>query len=424
MSHLNECADGESGSCAAATDGSAIRFFWPQRGRLHGLRSCPATAFGRWPARRAAVRFRPRESQIRTRWTSPGTSAVGPGLACNSGPFRRHARGSHATAGTHSCPIAGLKGRPCARCWVCGRCRGPHDLSDHRICRRRRCRPFRFPPVLERLHPRKISDLHFPWRAFLLLSCGSRSRQGDHPGLARIRGHARARCEIVDMTHPRAVLSALSIGEIHVWTARLVDQHHATADLLRILSRKERERAAQFAFERDRMRFIQAHGVMRQRLSNYCDADAATLTFARNHHGKPHLIARANGPNLQFSVSHSSNCCMLAVRLDHSIGIDVEKVRDLPRAMNIVRSYFTPAESQALAALRGTAGGDAFFALWTHKEATVKGSGISLAAHLGRIEFDLDPVGGVRLVAWDGDQSVAQKWSIVRLDAQLGYVAA
>ena len=217
---------------------------------------------------------------------------------------------------------------------------------------------------------------------------------------------------------------ALSIGEIHVWAARLVDGHDATADLLRTLSREERAQAAQFAFERDRMRFIQAHGVVRRILSIYCDADPATLTFARNHHGKPYLIARANRPNLQFSVSHSSNCCMLAVRFDHPIGIDVEKVRDLPRAIDIVRSYFTPAESKALSALQGMAQRDAFFALWTHKEATVKGLGISLAAHLGRIEFDLDPIGGLRLVAWDGDQSVARKWSIVRLDPQPGYVAA
>jgi 4'-phosphopantetheinyl transferase len=226
------------------------------------------------------------------------------------------------------------------------------------------------------------------------------------------------------MTHPCVDRPALSIGEIHVWTARLVDEHRATADLLPILSREERAQAAQFSFERDRVRFIQAHGVVRQILSNYSGADAATLTFARNRHGKPYLIARVNASNLQFSVSRSSNCCMLAVRLDHSIGIDVEKVRDLPRAIDMVQSYFTSAESKALSALRGAVRRDAFFALWTHKEATVKGLGISLAAHLGRIEFDLDPAGGLRLVAWDGDQSVTQKWSVVRLDPAPGYVAA
>jgi 4'-phosphopantetheinyl transferase len=226
------------------------------------------------------------------------------------------------------------------------------------------------------------------------------------------------------VSNPCADRPPLSIDEVHVWTARLADQRHATTDLLRILSREERAQAAQFSFECDRMRFIQAHGIARQILSNYCNADAAALTFARNHHGKPYLIPQSNGPNLQFSVSHSGNCCMLAVRFDHPIGIDVEKVRDLPQAIDVVQSYFTPAESRDLTALRGTARRDAFFALWTHKEATVKGLGISLAAHLGRIEFGLDPIGGPQLVAWDGDPSVAQKWSFVRLDPAPGYVAA
>ena len=226
------------------------------------------------------------------------------------------------------------------------------------------------------------------------------------------------------MCNPCVDRPALSIGEIHVWTAHLVDEYRATADLLAILSGEESAQAAQFSFERDRMRFIQAHGIVRQILSNYLDADAATLVFARTHHGKPYLIPRANDPHLEFSVSRSSNCCMLAVQLDHSIGIDIEKVRDLPQAIDIVQSYFTPVESKALSALRGAARRDAFFALWTHKEAMVKGLGISLAAHLGRIEFDLDPIGGLRLVAWDRDQSVAQKWSVVRLDPAPGYVAA
>src|SRR5262249_8255557 len=128
--------------------------------------------------------------------------------------------------------------------------------------------------------------------------------------------------------------------------------------------------------------------------------------------------------NLQFSVSHSGNCCMLAVRLDHSIGIDVEKVRDLPRAMDIVRSYFTPAESKALAALPGTARRDSFFAFGAPRGAAVTRLGLGRAPPLGRTPFDLAPAGGPRLAAWDGDQSVPQNWSIVRLDPQPGYVAA
>jgi 4'-phosphopantetheinyl transferase len=226
------------------------------------------------------------------------------------------------------------------------------------------------------------------------------------------------------MRHLCVHRSDLLVDEVHVWVARLPDDHHATADLLRILDQEERARAAQFSFDRDRMRFIQAHGMVRQILAGYSDEDATTLTLARNKYGKPYLIPRTNGPNLQFSVSHSGDCCVLAVRLDHAVGIDVEQLRDLPEGIDIAQRYFTPAESKLLGGLRGTARRDAFFALWTHKEAIVKGFGVSLPANLGRVEFDFDTVGSPRLIAWGGDRSVAQSWSILRLDPAPGYIGA
>jgi 4'-phosphopantetheinyl transferase len=224
---------------------------------------------------------------------------------------------------------------------------------------------------------------------------------------------------------PRAADRAgLSVGEIHVWTAHLMEDHRVTAALQPLLSRGERARAAQLSFEHDRMRFIQAHGRVRQILSEYSKADAATLAFARNRNGKPCLVPQANGPTLQFSVSHSGDCCMIAVRLDEPIGVDVERVRDLARAIDIAQTYFAPAERRALNALRGTAQRDAFFALWTHKEATVKALGISLGGNLARVEFDLDQVGRPRLAAWDGDQAVVQHWSVRRLAGAPGYAVA
>jgi len=226
------------------------------------------------------------------------------------------------------------------------------------------------------------------------------------------------------MTDRRAVRPGLSIGEIHVWTARLIDDHHATSDLLPILSQEERERAAGFAFERDRARFIQTHGIVRRIVAGYAAADAAALTFSRNRYGKPYLVRRVDGPDLQFSVSHSGHCCMLAVQREHAVGVDIEQVRDLPRTMDIVRSYFTPAECRALAALQGPAQRDAFFAFWTHKEAAVKGLGISLAGQLGRLEFERDPAGQLRLAAWDDDRCATRKWTFLRLDPEPGYIAA
>ena len=81
-------------------------------------------------------------------------------------------------------------------------------------------------------------------------------------------------------------------------TACLVDDRRVTAASLPLLSQEERARGAQFVFEHDRMRFIQAHGSVRQIFSGYLEADGATLTFARNRNGKPFLVPQGNGPKL------------------------------------------------------------------------------------------------------------------------------
>src|SRR5262245_49698415 len=113
------------------------------------------------------------------------------------------------------------------------------------------------------------------------------------------------------MTPSGRDLPSLSIGEIHVWTARFFDNDRMTAGLLPLLDDEERTRAAKFGLERDQMRFIQARSFVRQLLAGYADIDAAALTFARNLHGKPCLASSTNGPHLQFSVSHSGNYCVL-----------------------------------------------------------------------------------------------------------------
>jgi 4'-phosphopantetheinyl transferase len=218
--------------------------------------------------------------------------------------------------------------------------------------------------------------------------------------------------------------SGLRDGEIHVWIARLRDDDTATAEFIGVLDQEERARAARFVLEQHRTRFIQSHGIVRQILAGYADSDAAELTFARSQHGKPRLSQAPDGLDVHFSLSHSGDCCIVAVRLGHPVGIDVEQLRDLPQAVNIARRRFTLVESRLLASLTGADQRDAFFVLWTHKEAIVKALGASLATSLDHLEFELDSAGSANLVSWRGDQSIVRNWSIVRLDPAPGYVAA
>ncbi len=216
--------------------------------------------------------------------------------------------------------------------------------------------------------------------------------------------------------------ASLRQGEIHVWTAQLLDDDEFAAELIGVLDADERARAARFRFERHRSHFVQSHGITRRVLAAYAGIDAAALRFGYNPHGKPSLAPA--GHDLHFSLSHSADCCMLAIRRGDPIGIDVEQLRDLPDALDVARRQFTRSESQLLSRLDAAARRDAFFALWTQKEAIVKALGGSLADYLDRLELDLGPAGGVRLVSLDGDRSVGDQWSVLRLDSPPGYVAA
>jgi 4'-phosphopantetheinyl transferase len=215
---------------------------------------------------------------------------------------------------------------------------------------------------------------------------------------------------------------SLRDNEIHVWTARLIGDDAAAAEFTPILDRDERARAALFAFELDRKHFIQSHGFLRRVLARYAGRDAAELVFTRDHHGKPCLMPFSSA-DLHFSLSHSRDCCVVGVRLQYPLGVDVEERRDLPDAVDIAYQQFAPDEGRQLARLTGIAQRDAFLALWTHKEAVVKALGVNLGANLRSTEFEF-AAGQLRLKSWNGDMSIVRNWSVFPLDLGVGHIGA
>jgi 4'-phosphopantetheinyl transferase len=215
------------------------------------------------------------------------------------------------------------------------------------------------------------------------------------------------------------------LGKIHVWTAWLTDdEDRATTAYFGLLDEGERARAKAFRFAHDRSRFIHSHGILRRILARYTGVDAAALTFQQGAHGKPSLALPGWGSELHFNLSHSANCCLVAIRMGCPVGIDVERRRELPNLMDIACRHFTPSESELIFRRHGAAREEAFFALWTHKEAVVKALGTRLADYLDRLEFDLGQDGDVRLASLDGDSSIGDRWSVVHLEGLSGYVAA
>lgn len=88
--------------------------------------------------------------------------------------------------------------------------------------------------------------------------------------------------------------------------------------------------------------------------------------IARETGGKPYFPSR---PDICFNLSHSRGAAVCALH-DKPVGIDVEKLRSAPRR------------------LAGGLEDEAFFRLWTAREASIKRRGLGIAALLRPVEPD------------------------------------
>jgi 4'-phosphopantetheinyl transferase len=162
--------------------------------------------------------------------------------------------------------------------------------------------------------------------------------------------------------------ASLKDGEVHVWKAPLANDHDPS-ELTKLLDKEERARAVAFAFDVDRNRYFHSHGVLRLVLARYAGCEASELLFQRGVQQKPHLRQDAGIPDLHFSLSHTDRCALIAVRTSWPVGVDIERLRDLPDVRVLGNRWFTRSENEGLANLSGATLQEAFFDLWTHREA-------------------------------------------------------
>jgi len=169
-------------------------------------------------------------------------------------------------------------------------------------------------------------------------------------------------------------------NEAQIWLAEL-DQDAATlARLTALLDPAERQRAARFHFDRDRDRFIAARGFLRELLGRELEIDPAKITFAQSANGKPRLAPGCQTPqDLRFNVSHSSALALYALTARREVGVDVERIKELPDMEGIGRLTFTSEEQKQLAAALPEGRTELFFRLWTRHEAIVKCTGEGIA---------------------------------------------
>src|SRR5258708_23147208 len=97
----------------------------------------------------------------------------------------------------------------------------------------------------------------------------------------------------------------LASDEVHSWCASLDVPPETSARLYATLAFDERNRSARFRFQRDRQRFIVAHGVLRDLLPRYLQTQPRRISYVYNAFAKPALSPEF-GRRLKINLSHSS----------------------------------------------------------------------------------------------------------------------
>jgi 4'-phosphopantetheinyl transferase len=211
----------------------------------------------------------------------------------------------------------------------------------------------------------------------------------------------------------------LSPGTVDVWwcdlAARSEGDHAAWAELA---SADERARADRFAFADERRRFLSRRGLLRTLLSGYLGKSPKDLRFACDDKGKP----RVPDGDVRFNLSRTGEGVLIGFTRGPDIGVDVERVQDGYMGEEIAGKFFAPSETAALTALPESSRSEAFFRVWTAKEAYLKARGDGLAFPLDAFAVPVDAGEPARL-RWHRQASEAGRWWLLPLTPSAGFVA-
>lgn len=145
------------------------------------------------------------------------------------------------------------------------------------------------------------------------------------------------------------------------------------------------------------------------------------LPILRDARGRPRLAAPFGTHDCNWS--HSGKGLLLVLGRDLQVGADLEWLRPRPRALDLARRYFAPAEADWIAGLEAADRERGFLRLWCAKEALLKAHGHGLSFGLHRVHLE-EHAGQLRLEACDAALGRPGEWSLLEIEPAPGYIGA
>lgn len=214
----------------------------------------------------------------------------------------------------------------------------------------------------------------------------------------------------VQLLHPTTV---------HIWKIPL-DQDGAE-QWMSCLSKEEQQKAEQFAFIKDRRRYIVAHRYCRLILSRYLRVKANQIEFSETEMGKP-VILNSSDPAIHYNLTHSHSMALVAVST-HPVGVDIEYIDPTLPLEDMAIHIMSPQEWKLFQQLPQQNKIHAFYYCWTRKEAYVKALGKGLSYPIQQVTVSLCR-DTIDLWMDQSDPQERKKWRMFHIHLSSEYVGA
>jgi len=215
----------------------------------------------------------------------------------------------------------------------------------------------------------------------------------------------------------------LSGSDVHIWLFSLDMKSDLLNTSLLTLSADEQDRAKKFKFDIDRDRYVTGRFFLRQCLSRYLQIPSNVLRFNYGPTGKPALKKEFNEDGIEFNLAHSDNLALLAITKAGVIGADIELLRPIPNMVELIKEFSSFEEFKIFQTLPTEYRVDAFFRLWTRKEAFLKATGDGIGHLLRKISMSFSQNEQIDIIKIDGCISDTKMWRLHDLSIT-GYFGA
>ncbi|MDE0569411.1 MAG: 4'-phosphopantetheinyl transferase superfamily protein [Verrucomicrobiales bacterium] len=175
-------------------------------------------------------------------------------------------------------------------------------------------------------------------------------------------------------------------GEVVVLAFEVDPIKESWTDYTDTLPKNEIDRAREFHYPQDKLRFTKCRSILRNTLSKWSKKAPKKISIAYGENKKPHL---KENPEIQFNISHTEGFAGIAFCKEYEVGIDVENTTRATDIDQVAEKVFTKREQRNISVKNDLTKKKIFFRHWTAKEAFLKNTGLGLTLDPKKIESNL-----------------------------------